>query len=126
MSHINFDYSTAIVLICLFQMGSGYLLLGGDGDLDLPPLFDAGPESLLPGGVLCVLLTQGNIDLSLDFSLDLVLSTLIMDHDWDRDQVLLHKLTLLGVLEAEQALLEKYAGLCSKPIVHIDLISVGE
>ena len=65
-------------------MGSGYLLLGGDGDLNLPPLLDAGPESLLPGGILCVLLTQGDIDLSLDLSLDLVLYTLIMDHGWDR------------------------------------------
>ena len=82
-------------------MGSGYLLLGGDGDLDLPPSFDAGPESLLPGGVLCVLLTQCDVDLSLDLSLDLVLSTLIMDHGWDRDQVLFCELTLLGVLEAE-------------------------
>ena len=107
-------------------MGSGYLLLGGDGDLDLPSSFDAGPESLLPGGILCVLLTQGDIDLSLDLSLDLVLSTLIMDHGWDRDRVLLCELTLLGVLEAEQALLEKYAGLCSKPTVCIDLISVRE
>ena len=107
-------------------MGSGYLLLGGDGDLDLPPSFYAGPESLLPGEVLCVLLTQGDVDLSLDLSLDLVLSTLIMDHGWDRDQVLFCELTPLGVLEAEQSLLEKYAGLCSKPTVYIDLISVGE
>ena len=107
-------------------MGSRHLLLGGDGDLDLPPLFDAGPESLLPGGILCVLLTQGDIDLSLDLSSDLMLGTLIMDQGWDRDQVLLCELTLLGVLEAEQALLEKYAGLCSRPIVGIDLISVGE
>ena len=106
-------------------MGSGYLLLGGDGDLDLPPSFDAGPESLLLGGILCVQLTHGDIDLSLDLSFDLVLSTQIMDVGWDRDQVLLCELTLLDVLEAEQALLEKYAGLCSKPIVHIDLISVG-
>ena len=66
-------------LICLSQMVSGYLLLGGDGDLDLPPSFDASPESLL-----------------------------------------------LGVLEAEQAVLAKYAGLCSKPIIPMDLISVGE
>ena len=82
-------------------MGSGNLLLGGDGDLDLPPSFDAGSESLLLGGTLCVLLTQGDVDLSLDHSLDLVLSTLIMDLGWDRDQVLLCEPTLLGVLEAE-------------------------
>ena len=50
---------------------------------------------------------------------------LIMDLGWDRDQVLQCELTLLGVLEAECALLEKYAGLCSKLIVRIDLISVG-
>ena len=101
-------------------MGSGYLLLGGDGDLDLPPSFDAGR------GTLCVLLTQGDVDLSLDFSLDLVPSTLIMDRGWDRNQALLCELTLLGVLETEQALLEKYAGLCSKQTVCINLISVGE
>ena len=77
--------STGIVLICLFQVGSEYLLLGRDGDLDLPPSFDAGSESLLPGGVLCVLFTKGDIDLSLDLSLDLVLSMLIMDSGWDRD-----------------------------------------
>ena len=112
--------------MCLFQIGSGYLLLGGDGDLDLPPSFDAGLESLLPGGILCVLLIHGDIDLSLDLSLDLVLSTLIIDHGWDRDRVLLCGLTLLGVPEEERALLEKYAGLCSKPTVCIDLISVGE
>ena len=47
-----------------------------------------------------------------------------MDLGWDRDQVLLHELTLLGVLE--RALLETYAGLRSKPTVHIDLLSVGE
>ena len=82
-------------------MGSGYLLLGGHGDLDLPPSFNAGPESLLLGGTVCVLLTQGDVDLSLDPSLDLVLSTLIMDLGWDRDQVLLCELTLLGLLEAE-------------------------
>ena len=82
-------------------MGSGYLLLGGDGDLDLPPSFDAGSEPLLPGRILCVLLTHGDIDLSPDLSLDLVLSTLIMDCGWDRDQVLLCELTLQGVLEAE-------------------------
>ena len=35
MSHVNFECSTGMVLICLFQMGSGYILLGGDGDLDL-------------------------------------------------------------------------------------------
>ena len=86
-------------------MGSEYLLLGGDGDLDLPPSFDAGPESLPLGWTLGVLLTQGDVDLSLDNSLDLVLSTLIMDLGWDRDQVQLHELTLLGVLEAEQALI---------------------
>ena len=107
-------------------MGSGYLLLGGDGDLDLSPTQDADPESLLLVGAFCVLLTQGDVDLSLDLSLDLALSTLIKDLGWDRDRVLLHELTLLGVLEAEQALLEKYARLCSKPIVHIDLISMGE
>ena len=109
-----------------FPNGFWVLLLGGDGDLDLPPSFDAGPESLFLGGILCVLLTQGDINLSLDPSLDLVLSTLIMDLGWDRDQVLLCELTLLSVLEAERALLEKYAGLCSKPTVCIDLISVGE
>ena len=49
-----------------------------------------------------------------------------MDLGLERDQVLQHELTLFGVLEAECALLEKYAGLCSKPIVHIDLNSVGE
>ena len=107
-------------------MGSGYLLLGEDGDLDLSPTWEADPESLLLGGTFCVLLSQGDDDLSLDNSPDLVLSTLIMDLGWDRDRVLLHELTLLGVLEAEQALLEKYAGLCSKPTVCIDLISVGE
>ena len=101
MSHIKFECSTGMVLICLLQMSSGYLLLGGDGDLDLPSSFDAGSETLLLGGTLCVLLTQGNIDLSLDLSLDLVLSTLIMDLGWNRDRVLLHELTLLGVLEAE-------------------------
>ena len=101
MSHINFYCSSGMVLICLFQIGSGYLLLVGDGDLDLPPSFDAGPESLLLGGTLCVLLTQGDVNLSPDLSLDLVPSTLIMDLVWDRDQVLLHELTLLGVLEAE-------------------------
>ena len=79
MSHTNFECSTGIVLICLFQMGSGYLLLEGDGDLDLPPSFDAGPESLLLGGTPCFLLTQGDVDLSLDLSPDLVLSTPIMD-----------------------------------------------
>ena len=109
-----------------FPNGSGYLLLGGEGDLDLSPTWEADPESLLLGGTFCVLLTQGDDDLSLDPSLDLVLSTLIMDLGLDRDQVLLCELILLGVLEAEQALLEKYAGLCSKPIVHIDLIFVGE
>ena len=65
-------------------------------------------------------------DLTLDPSLDLVLSTLIMDLGWDRNWVLLCELTLLGILEAEQALQEKYAGLCSKPMVRIDWISVGE
>ena len=49
-----------------------------------------------------------------------------MDLGWDRDQVLQCELTLLGVLEVEHALLEKYVGLCSKPTVHIDLISMGE
>ena len=107
-------------------MGSGCLLPGGDGDLDLSPTHDADPESLLLGGTFCVLLTLGDGDPSLDLSLDLVLSTLIMDLGWDRDRVLLCELTLLGVLEADRALLEKYAGLCSKPIVCIDLISVGE
>ena len=77
-------------------MGSGYLLLGGEGDLDLPPSFDAGPESLLLGRTFCVLLIKGDVDLSLDLSLDLVLSTLIMDLGWDKDQVLLCELTLLG------------------------------
>ena len=85
MSHINFGCSTGIVLICLFQMVSGYLLLGGDGDLDLPPPFDAGPESLLLGGILCVLLTHRDPELSLDLSFHLVLSTQIMDLGWDRD-----------------------------------------
>ena len=85
MSHINFECSTGIDFICLFQMGSGYLLRGGDGDLDLPPSFDAGPESLLLGGTLCVLFTKGDDNLSLDLSLDLVLSKLIMDFGWDRD-----------------------------------------
>ena len=82
-------------------MGSGYFLLGGDGDLDLSPTRDADLESLLIGGTFCVLLTQGDGDLSLDLPLDLVLSTLIMDLGWDRDQVLLCKLTLLGVLKAD-------------------------
>ena len=107
-------------------MGSGYFLLGGDGDLDLPPSLDAGSESLLLGGIPWIPSSQGDVDLSPDLCLDLVISTLIMDRGWDRDGVLLHELTLLGILEAEQALLEKYAGLCSKPIVCIDLISVGE
>ena len=49
-----------------------------------------------------------------------------MDLCWDKDQDLTYELTLLGILEAEHALLEKYAGLCSKPIVLIDLISMGE
>ena len=66
-------------------MRSGCLLPGGNGDLDLSPTHDADPESLLLGGTLCILLTQGDVDLSLDLSLDLVLSTLIMDLGWDRD-----------------------------------------
>ena len=99
MSHLNFECSTGIVLICLFQMGSRNLLLGGGVDLDLSSTQEADPESLLLGVTCCVLLTQGDDDLSLDPSLDLVLSTLIMDLGWDSDQVLLHKLTLLGVLE---------------------------
>ena len=49
MSHINLECSTGMVLICFFQMGSGYCLPGGDGDLDLPLVFDAEPESLLLG-----------------------------------------------------------------------------
>ena len=89
MSHINFECSTGIVLICLFQVGSGCLLPGGDGDLDLSPTQDADSESLLLGGTSCVLLTHGDGDLSLDLSLDLVLFTLIMDLGWDRDHVLL-------------------------------------
>ena len=109
--------------ICLFQMGSGYLLLGGDGDLDLP-LSDADPESLLLGGTLIAPPSKGDMDLSLDLSLDPLL--LFMDLGWDMDLVLHLGLALLSVLEAEHALLEKYAGLRSKPIVRIDLISVGE
>ena len=92
-------------------MGSGYLLLGGDGDLDLSPTHDADPESLLLGGTFLVLLNKGDGNLSLGLSLDMVPSTLIIDLGWDMDQVLLHELTLLGILEIEQALLEKYAGL---------------
>ena len=107
-------------------MGSGYLLPGGDGDLDLSPTWEADPESLLLGGTGCVLLTQGDDDLSLDLSFNLVLSTLMMDLGQDRDCVLLQEAILLDVLEADLALLEKYVGLCSKPIVCIDLISVGE
>ena len=52
MSHINLECSTGMVLICLFQMESGYSLLRGDEDLDLPPSSDAGPKSLLPEGTL--------------------------------------------------------------------------
>ena len=52
MSHINLECSTGMVLTCLFQMGPEYFLLGGNGDLNLPPSSDAGPESLLPGGTL--------------------------------------------------------------------------
>ena len=70
---------------------------------------------------LCSIYPRG-CHLSLDLSLDLVSSTLIMDLGWDKDQVLLHQLSLLGVLEAKQALLEIYAGLWSKPTVHMDLI----
>ena len=83
-------------------------------------------QSLLFGVNLCAILTKGDDDLSLDPSLGLILSTLIMDLGWDRNQVLLCERTLLGVLETKQALLEKYAELCCKPIVCIDLISVGE
>ena len=89
------------------------------------PMQEADPESLLLGTVY-VLLIHGDGDLSVDLSLDLVLSTLMMDLGHDGDHVLLQEFALLGVLEADLALLEKYAGLCSKPIVCIDLISVGE
>ena len=107
-------------------MGSEYLLLGEDGDLGLSTTQDANPESLLLEGTFCVLLNKRVDDPFLDFSLDLVSSTQIMDLGWDRDQVLLPELTLLGAPEAEQDFLEKYAGLCSKAIICIDLISVGE
>ena len=50
MSHINFECFIGMVVICLFQMGSGYFLLGGDGDLGLSPTWEADPESLLLGG----------------------------------------------------------------------------
>ena len=73
------------------------------------PTCDADPESLLLGGTFCVLLTQGDGNLSLDLSLDLVLSTLITDLGWDRDQVLLHEHIPLSVLEADRALLGKCA-----------------
>ena len=76
MSHINFECSTGIVLICLFQIGSGYLLPGGEGDL---------------------LFTHGDKDLSLD----LALSSLIIDLGRDQDHVLLCELAILGVLEAD-------------------------
>ena len=59
MSHINLECSTGMVLICLFQMGSGYFLLGGNGDLDLPPSSDVGLESLLPGGTLSYIFKRG-------------------------------------------------------------------
>ena len=101
-------------------MGSGCLLPGGDGDLDLSLTWDTDPESLLLGGTFCVLLTQGDGDLSLDISLNLAPSTLVMDLGWDRDHVLLQELTLPGVPEADLALPEKFAGLCSKPIDHIN------
>ena len=74
---------------------------------------------VLPGGT-------GYGYLPLDLSLNLVLSTLMKDLGWDKDCVLLWELTLLGVLEADLALLAKYVGLCSKPMVCIDLISVEE
>ena len=82
-------------------MGSGCLLPGGDGDLDLTPRREADSESLLLRGTFCVLPTQGDVDLSLDLPLGLLLSPLIMHLGWDRDQVLLHELTKLGVLEKE-------------------------
>ena len=64
MSNINLECSTGIFLILLFLMGSKHVL-GTDGDLD------ADLKSLLPGGTLCVLLQKGDVDFSLDLSLDL-------------------------------------------------------
>ena len=58
MSHINLECSTGMVLICLFQMGSGYCLSGVDGDLDLPLLLDADPELLLLGLTLLSIISK--------------------------------------------------------------------
>ena len=90
MSHINFECSTGIVLILLFQMGSGYTL-GVDGDLDLPLSLDADLESLLLGGTLCALLPTGDVDLSLDLCLSLPL----MDLGCDRDLALFLEFSLV-------------------------------
>ena len=87
MSQINFECSIGIALILLFQMGSGYTL-GVDGDLDLPLSLDADLESLLLGGTLSALLSTGDVDLSLNLSLDLCLSLPLMDLGWDRDLAL--------------------------------------
>ena len=81
MSHINLECSTGMALICLFQMGSGYCLPGGDGDLDPPLLLDADPESLLLGGTLCAFLPTGDVDLFLDLCLSLPLMDLGCDRD---------------------------------------------
>ena len=70
MSHINFECSTGMALILLFHMGTGHIP-GVDGDLDLPLSLDADLESLLLGGTLCVLVQKGDVDFSLDLSLDL-------------------------------------------------------
>ena len=94
MSHINFECSSGIALILLFQMGSEYTL-GVDGDLDLPLSLDADLESLLLGGTHCALLPTGDVDLSLDFSLDLCLSLPLMDLGCDRDLALFVEFSLV-------------------------------
>ena len=76
MSQINLECSTGIVLILLFQMGSGQIL-GIDGDLDLS--LDLDLESLLLGGTFCALFPKGDMDLSPDLSLDFCLSLLLID-----------------------------------------------
>ena len=72
MSHINFECSIGMVLILLFQIGSEQVL-EKDGDLDLPLSLDVDLESLLLGGTFCALLKEGDVDFSLDLSLELCL-----------------------------------------------------
>ena len=71
-------------------MGSGYCL-SGDGDLDLPLLLDADPESLLLGGTVCAFLPTGDVDLSPD----LYLSLLLMGLGCDRDLALFLEFSLV-------------------------------